>query len=82
MRRRVLAGCATVAALVALVMLLFPLYAVIVASFENNSQLFGATHYNFLPAHAHGLELQRRRLAQQGSHVLSSLIIGGRARQC
>ena len=39
---------ASLGALVALVILLFPLYAVIIGSFENNNQLLG-THYNFLP---------------------------------
>jgi len=40
------APLAVLGALIALVVVLFPLYAVVIASFENNSQLLG-THYNF-----------------------------------
>jgi len=73
-RRRLVAALASLAALAALVVLLFPLYAVIVASFETNSQLFGASHYSFFPS---GFTLSNYRvvLSQQGSHVISSLII-------
>src|SRR6266496_947700 len=39
---------AGITALVALAILLFPVYAVIVGSFENNAQLLGS-HYNFFP---------------------------------
>jgi ABC-type glycerol-3-phosphate transport system permease component len=35
-------------ALAALIVILFPLYAVVVASFENTSQLIG-NHYYFFP---------------------------------
>jgi multiple sugar transport system substrate-binding protein len=73
-RRRLVAVAASIAALAALVVLLFPLYAVIVASFENNSQLFGASHYSFLPSQF-TLSNYRVVLAQQGSHVVSSLIV-------
>jgi len=76
-RRRlvaVLASLAALAALAALVVLLFPLYAVIVASFETNSQLFGASHYSFFPSQF-TLSNYRAVLSQQGSHVISSLII-------
>jgi ABC-type glycerol-3-phosphate transport system permease component len=44
-RRRLVAALASLGALTALVVLLFPLYAVIVASFETDSQLFGASRY-------------------------------------
>jgi multiple sugar transport system permease protein len=73
-RRRLAAAAASLAALAALVVLLFPLYAVIVASFETNSQLFGAAHYSFFPS---GFTLSNYRvvLSQQGSHVLSSLVV-------
>jgi multiple sugar transport system permease protein len=74
-RRRLIAGAASVAALAALVILLFPLYAVVVASFETNSQLFGASHYSFWPA-TWTLSNYSVVLSQQGSHVLSSLIVG------
>jgi ABC-type glycerol-3-phosphate transport system permease component len=49
-RRRLAATGASLAALAALVVLLFPLYAVVVASFETNSELFGASHYSFFPS--------------------------------
>jgi multiple sugar transport system substrate-binding protein len=67
----VLAG---LGALAALVVLMFPLYAVIVASFETNSQLFGASRYSFWPSQF-TLSNYRVVLSQQGSHLLSSLII-------
>jgi len=73
-RRPLIAVVASLAALAALVVLLFPLYAVIVASFETNSQLFGASHYAFFPAHL-TLSNYRVVLSQQGSHVISSLIV-------
>jgi multiple sugar transport system permease protein len=73
-RRRLIAVAASLAALIALVVLLFPLYAVIIASFETNSQLFGATHYDFLPTQF-TLGNYSTVLSQQGSHVLSSLIV-------
>ena len=73
-RRRLIAATASLAALGALVFLMFPLYAVIVASFETNAQLFGASHYSFWPA-ASTLSNYHVVLSQQGSHVLSSLIV-------
>jgi multiple sugar transport system substrate-binding protein len=73
-RRRLVAVLASLAALAALVVLLFPLYAVIVASFETNSQLFGASRYSFFPAQF-TLSNYRVVLSQQGSHVVSSLIV-------
>jgi multiple sugar transport system permease protein len=74
-RRRLAAAAASIAALAALVVLLFPLYAVVVASFETNSQLFGASQYSFFPS-VWTLSNYTTVLSQQGSHVLSSLIIG------
>jgi multiple sugar transport system permease protein len=74
-RRRLVAALASVGALTALVVLLFPLYAVVVASFETNSQLFGASRYNFFPSQF-TLSNYRVVLSQQGSHLVSSLIIG------
>jgi multiple sugar transport system permease protein len=73
-RRRLVAALASLGALTALVVLLFPLYAVIVASFETNSQLFGASRYNFFPSQF-TLSNYRVVLSQQGSHLVSSLII-------
>jgi multiple sugar transport system permease protein len=73
-RRRLVAALASLGALTALIVLLFPLYAVIVASFETNSQLFGASRYNFFPSQF-TLSNYRVVLSQQGSHLVSSLII-------
>jgi multiple sugar transport system permease protein len=67
----VLAG---LGALVALVILLFPLYAVIIGSFENNNQLLG-THYNFLPP-TPSFANYGTVLSTQGGHIVSTLIIG------
>lgn len=65
---------AALGALVALVILLFPLYAVIIGSLENNSQLLG-THYNFLPP-TPSFANYRTVFHSQGGHILSTLIIG------
>jgi multiple sugar transport system permease protein len=73
-RRRLVAALASLGALTALVVLLFPLYAVIVASFETNAQLFGASRYSFVPA-TWTLSNYRVVLSEQGAHVVSSLII-------
>lgn len=72
-QRKFTAPLAAVGALVALVVMLFPLYAVIVASFEDNSQLYG-THYNFWPPSL-SLANYRTVLSQQGAHIVSTLII-------
>src|SRR5215470_760218 len=61
-------------ALIALAILLFPVYAVIVGSFETNSQLLGS-HYNFFPP-TPTLDNYRNVISTQGSHIISSLIIG------
>jgi multiple sugar transport system substrate-binding protein len=73
-RRRFVTLLSSLGALAALAVLLFPLYAVIVASFETNSQLFGASHYSFFPSQF-TLSNYRVVLSQQGSHLLSSLIV-------
>jgi multiple sugar transport system permease protein len=73
-QRTFTAVLATVAALAALVVLLFPLYAVIVGSFENNAQLLGS-HYNFFPP-SPTLANYRAVLSTQGTHIVSSLVIG------
>lgn len=73
-RRRLIQAAAGLAAAAALAVLLFPLYAVIVASFETNAQLFGASRYSFLPSRF-TLSNYRVVLSQQGSHIVSSLII-------
>ncbi len=73
-QRRFTGALAAVVAFVALVILLFPLYAVVVASFENNSELFG-THYNFLPP-TPSFANYSTVISTQGDHIISSLIIG------
>jgi multiple sugar transport system permease protein len=75
MRRHLGKILASLAALAALVVLLFPLYAVIIASFENNSQLIASSHYNFFPPQW-SWSNYRTVLSTQGGHVVSSLIIG------
>jgi len=65
---------AALGALVALVILLFPLYAVIIGSLENNSQLLG-THYNFLPP-TPSFSNYSTVFKTQGGHIVSTLIIG------
>ncbi len=73
-QRKFTAVAAMVAALIALVIMLFPLYAVIIASFENTSQLYG-THYNFLPP-TPTLANYRTVMSTQGGHIVSTLVIG------
>ena len=65
---------AALGALVALVILLFPLYAVIIGSLENNSQLLG-THYNFLPP-TPSFSNYSTVFHSQCVHIVSTLIIG------
>jgi multiple sugar transport system permease protein len=65
---------ASLTALAALVVLLFPLYAVVIASFENNSQLIG-NHYHFFPP-TPSLANYRAVVSAQGGHIVSSLILG------
>jgi multiple sugar transport system permease protein len=74
MQRKFTALAAMVAALIALVIMLFPLYAVIIASFENTSQLYG-THYNFFPP-TPTLANYRTVMSTQGGHIVSTLVIG------
>ena len=64
----------TLVALASLVVALFPLYAVIVGSFESTFTLTGDTYY-FLP-HAPTLANYRTVIHAQSGHVLTSLIIG------
>jgi multiple sugar transport system permease protein len=72
-QRKVTGLLAGITALIALVFMLFPLYAVVVASFENNFQLLG-THYNFFPPSL-SLANYHTVLSQQGSHIVSTLFI-------
>jgi multiple sugar transport system permease protein len=73
-RSRSLRLLCTLGALAALVVILFPLYAVIVASFESTYTLLGNTYY-FLPHDATLANYQTVVQAQAG-HVLSSILIG------
>ncbi len=64
----------TLAALAALVIVLFPVYAVIVGSFESTETLFSGTYY-WLP-HAATLDNYRTVIQAQSGSVLTSLIVG------
>lgn len=64
----------TLAACVALVIVLFPVYAVVVGSFESTSTLFSGTYY-WLP-HDATLANYRTVIQAQSGHVLTSLIVG------
>jgi multiple sugar transport system permease protein len=72
-QRKFTAVLAGLGALVALVILLFPLYAVIVGSFETNGQLLG-THYNFLPP-TPSFANYSAVISNQGGHIVSTLIV-------
>ena len=68
------APLAALGALIALVVMLFPLYAVVIASFENNNQLLG-NHYNFWPP-TWNFGNYSAVISSQGGHIASTLIIG------
>jgi multiple sugar transport system permease protein len=68
------APLAAFGALIALVVMLFPLYAVAIASFENNAQLLG-NHYNFWPP-TPSFSNYSAVISSQGGHIASTLIIG------
>lgn len=61
------------AALVCLGVILFPLYAIVIGSFETNDTLFAPRFYWFPPKGT--LANYRLVLSTQGGHLLSSLII-------
>jgi multiple sugar transport system permease protein len=85
-RSRALRWLCTLAAAVALVIILFPVYAIIVGSFESTETLFSGTFY-WLP-HAATLDNYRTVLlggsastqatvaGSQSGHVVTSLIVG------
>ena len=73
-RSRTLRWLCTFASLVALVIVLFPVYAVVVASFESTYTLFSGT-YHFWPA-APTLANYRTVLSAQAANVVTSLIVG------
>jgi multiple sugar transport system permease protein len=64
----------TLATVGALVIVLFPVYAVVVGSFESTTTLFSGTYY-WLP-HAATLDNYRTVIQAQSGNVLTSLIIG------
>jgi len=73
-RSRALRWLCTSATLAALVVVLFPVYAVVVGSFESTETLFSGTYY-WLP-HAATLDNFRTVLQAQSGNVLTSLIVG------
>jgi multiple sugar transport system permease protein len=64
----------TLAAAVALVLVLFPVYAIIVGSFESTNTLFSGTFY-WLP-HAATLDNYSTVVHAQSANVVTSLIVG------
>ena len=60
-------------ALISLGIVLFPVYAIVVASFEHSDALYSSV-YKFFPPHP-TLENYRTVLNTQGSHLASSLVI-------
>ncbi len=73
-KSRALRWLSTLAAAAALVIVLFPVYAIIVGSFESTETLFSGTFY-WLP-HEATLENYRTVLHAQKGNVLTSLILG------
>jgi multiple sugar transport system permease protein len=73
-KSRALRWLSTLAAAAALVIVLFPVYAIIVGSFESTQTLFSGTFY-WLP-HEATLENYRTVLDAQKGNVLTSLILG------
>jgi multiple sugar transport system permease protein len=73
-KSRAVRWLSTLAAAAALVIVLFPVYAIIVGSFESTQTLFSGTFY-WLP-HEATLENYRTVLQAQKANVLTSLILG------
>jgi multiple sugar transport system permease protein len=73
-KSRALRWLSTLAAAAALAIVLFPVYAIIVGSFESTQTLFSGTFY-WLP-HEATLENYRTVLDAQKGNVLTSLILG------
>jgi multiple sugar transport system permease protein len=73
-RSRALSWLCTLAAAVALVLVLFPVYAIIVGSFESTNTLFSGTFY-WLP-HAATLDNYRTVVHAQSANVVTSLVVG------
>ena len=73
-RSRALRWLCTLATLAALVVVLFPVYAVVVGSFESTDTLFSGNYY-WLP-HAATLDNYRTVIQAPAGNVLTSLIVG------
>ena len=73
-RSRALSWLCTLAAVAALVLVLFPVYAIIVGSFESTNTLFSGTFY-WLP-HAATLDNYSTVIHAQSANVVTSLVVG------
>ncbi len=73
-KSRALRWLCALAAAIALVLVLFPVYAIIVGSFESTETLFSGTYY-WLP-HAATLANYRTVLHERSGNVLTSLFVG------
>ena len=73
-RKRALRWLCTLAAAAALIVVLFPVYAIIVGSFESTNTLFSGTFY-WLP-HAATLDNYRTVIQAQSANVVTSLVVG------
>ena len=73
-RKRTLRWLCTLAAAATLIVVLFPVYAIIVGSFESTDTLFSGTFY-WLP-HAPTLDNYRTVIAAQSANVVTSLVVG------
>ena len=73
-RSRALGWLCTLAAAAALVLVLFPVYAIIVGSFESTNTLFSGTFY-WLP-HAATLDNYSTVIHAQSANVVTSLVVG------
>jgi len=73
-RSRALSWLCTLAAAAALVLILFPVYAIVVGSFESTNTLFSGTFY-WLP-HAATLDNYSTVIHAQSANVLTSLVVG------
>jgi len=73
-RSRALKWMCTLAAAAALVLVLFPVYAIIVGSFESTNTLFSGTFY-WLP-HAATLDNYSTVIHAQSANVVTSLVVG------
>ena len=73
-RSRALRWLCTLAAAAALVLVLFPVYAIIVGSFESTNTLFSGTFY-WLP-HAATLDNYSTVIHAQSANIVTSLVVG------